>query len=195
MAMGLAELFGMNPAELMLTLVLILLNLLLGLGFAMPLGRHLRHLAGPPVKPRRYVLELLGLYVIESLGLTFCMGIPVMGVGLAVVWGIILGNWLRTRTSHAQARRTAELVALYSCLPTISFLVIPAVAWAFGRSILSVTDGRNLGIPGFLPWPLTTILGFYAIPAIVASILKIAITTGEAGMLVRLHEKRALSGM
>lgn len=185
------EYFGIDRAEL----VLILLNLLLGLGFAMPLARHLRRLAGPPFKTRRYVFALLGLYFVESLGLAFGMGIPVLGVGLAVVWGIILGHWLRIRASHEQARRTAELFAAYSCLPTISFLAIPMVLWAAGWSILSLTDARHLGIPGFLPWPLTTILGFYVIPAVVASILKIAITTGLASMLVRLHEKQTLSGV
>lgn len=172
--------------------VLILLNLLLGVAFAMPLGRHLRRLAGPPVKTRRYVFELLGLYLAESLGLAIGMGIPVLGVGLAVVWGVVLGNWLRNRTSYEQARRTAELVAAYSCLPTISFLAIPVVLWAAGWSIVSLTDARNLGIPDFLPWPLTTILGFYTIPAVVASILKIIITTTEAMGLVRLREKRTL---
>lgn len=188
--MGYAEHFGTDLGGV----VLILLNLLLGLAFAIPLARHLRRLAGPPIKSRHYVVELLALYLVESLALAVAMGIPVLGVGLAVVWGIVLGNWLRDRAPHAQARRTAELVAAYSCLPTISFLAIPVVLAVAGWSILSLTEASHLGIPDFLPWPLTTILGFYTIPSVVASILKIAITTGEASLLVRLHEKRTLMG-
>ncbi len=174
--------------------VLVLVNLLLGLAFAMPLARHLRGLAGPSARSRRYVAELLVVYLAESLGLAAGMGVPVVGVGLAVVWGVVLGNWLRNRATHLQARRTAVWVGAYSSLPTISFLAIPVMLTVAGWSILSFTDAQNLGIPAFLPWPLRTILGFYAIPAIVASILKIAITTGEAVMLVRLHEKRMWIG-
>ncbi len=180
---------GLDAAEL----VLILLNLLLGLAFALPLARHLRALAGPPHRVRRYVLELLGLYLIESLALALAMGIPILGVGLAVVWGVILGDWLRNRADHGQARRTAERVAAYSCLPIISLLAVPVVFMLAGLSVVSLEQAKQIGIPGFLPGPLKTILGFYALPAVLASILKIAITTGEAHMLVRLHEKREIA--
>ncbi|MHC4337377.1 MAG: hypothetical protein ACYSTG_05430 [Planctomycetota bacterium] len=56
---------------------------------------------------------------------------------------------------------------------------------------MSVAEGGKLGIPGFVPWPLNTILGFYVVPVMCAVVFKIVVTTSEVSLLIHLGEKSA----
>ncbi len=61
-----------------------------------------------------------------------------------------------------------------------------------GRPILSAGEGASFGIPGFVPWPINTILGFYAFLAIGVAVLKTVITTGGISLILHFKEKPAV---
>ena len=172
---------------------LVVANLLAGFGFAFPMAKVLAMVDGKQAKAFRYYVMLIGVYLFESVVLMIGMGIPVLNVGLAFVWGLVFGRWLRSRTSRKQAQRASLWLSLYSSLPAISFVVVPVFAWLGGWNVLSAADGVRFGIPDFLhlPWPLNTILGFYAAIIMVAVLLKAVITVGEVNLLFRPKEKSA----
>ena len=58
-----------------------------------------------------------------------------------------------------------------------------------GRPILSADEGASFGIPSFVPWPMNTILGFYAVLAIGVVVLKTVIITGGVSLLFHFKEK------
>jgi len=62
-----------------------------------------------------------------------------------------------------------------------------------GRPILSAGEGASFGIPGFVPWPMNTILGFYAILAIGVAVLKTVIITGGVSLIFHFKEKPAVN--
>ena len=177
----------MDPIEY----TLVILNLALGFGCAIPLARLLRKVKGKPTRAFRYFTILVGIYFVESVAVVLAMGMPVFSVGLAFVWGIVFGLWLRAHAPIRKVLKTSFFLSLYSSLPAISFILIPVMAWIDGWHILSPEDGARFGIPDFLhlPWPLDTILGFYAVLVICAVVFKSVITTGEVSLLVLLGEK------
>lgn len=170
---------------------LVAANLAAGFGFAFPMAKLLAGVAGNPTKVFRCYVMLIGIYFLESAVLVIGMGIPVLNVGLAFVWGLVFGRWLRSRASRKEAQRTSLWFSLYSSLPAISFILVPVFAAIGGWNIVSATDGVRFGIPEFLylPWPLNTILGFYVAIITVAVILKAVITVGEVNLLIRRKEK------
>jgi hypothetical protein len=160
-------------------------NLAAGVGGAILLGRHLRGASGKPAGAIRYVALLLGVYVLECAAIVAGMLLPVFSAALAVVWGIILGRWLRGRASRRAALRTSCFVALYTSLPAASFMAVPLVLALGGWPILTADGGARLGIPRFIPWPASTVLGFYAAVAIGTLVLKTLITTTGTFLLQR----------
>jgi hypothetical protein len=172
-------------------IALVVANLLAGFSFAFPISKVFAKVAGKPAKVIRYYIMLLGIYLLESVVLMVGMGIPVLNVVLAFVWGVVFGTWLRKRTSRSKALRTSFWFSLYSSLPAISFILVPVFAGLGGWNILSSSAGDSFGIPQFLylPWPLNTILGFYMVIIIVAVILKVVITVGEVNLLILPKEK------
>lgn len=166
---------------------LVVANLLAGFGFAFPMTKVFVKIAENPAKTFRYYVMLIGVYLLESVVLMMGMGIPVLNVGLAFVWGLVFGRWLRARTSRSEALRTSYWFSLFSSLPAISFILVPVFAGLGGWNILSTETGASFGIPQFLylPWPLNTILGFYMAIIIVAVVLKAIITVGEVNLLVQ----------
>ncbi|MBN2289160.1 MAG: hypothetical protein JXQ83_07490 [Candidatus Glassbacteria bacterium] len=166
---------------------LLIINLLAGFGCALPLARVIRQSVGVTMGLPRLVAVLVGIYFCEGLALGMGMTIPVFSVGLAFIWGIVFGFRLRGRAGPPEVLRVSFFLSLYSSLPAVSLLVIPALARLEGWSVLSTPDGIRFGIPEFLhlPWPLGTILGFYASLVTGAVILKILITTGEVSLLLR----------
>ncbi len=172
-------------------LILVVLNLALGLGCAVPIARLVGRLRSKPKKTLRYLVALVGLYLVESVALMMGMGIPVFSVMLAFVWGIVLGRSLRVRVPAREALRLTFFISLYSSLPAGSFVIIPVLLWIGGDPILSREFATGFGIPAFFPWPLGTILGFYTACALGAVVLKTVITTGEVGVLLHLAEKPA----
>lgn len=166
------------------------LNVAAGFGCAVPLARHFHTTGERPRKVLRCYVTLIGVYFIECVALVVGMGIPVFSVGLAVVWGIIIGLWMRrNRTPKPAAFKTSLYFSLYSSLPAASFMAVPVGVWLRGWHIVSAEQGARFGIPGFLPWPLTTILGFYGACAVGAVVLKTVVTMGEAGLLIHFGEE------
>ena len=177
-------------------LALITANLVSGIGCAIPLSVLLRRLYGKPVSVFRCFAILLGVYLAESVAVAMGMGIPVFSVALAGVWGIVFGRWLRRRMSPDKVLKTAFFLSLYSSLPAASFILVPVVAWVDGWHILSAEEGARFGIPGFpyVPWPLETILVFYAALVAGAIVLKPAITMSEVRWLIRPGAKSVVGG-
>jgi len=157
--------------------VLMILNLILGFGFAVPIISYLQKINAMPAKFYLTFIILIGIYFIECTAVIFGMGIPVFSVVLAVVWGFVFSYWLRNRLQNRQLLKSSLYLTLYSCLPAASFIVVPLLMWIAGRQILSAEEGAQFGIPELF-WPFNTILGFYAAIVIGAVVLKTLITMG-----------------
>jgi len=175
--------------------ILVIVNLLAGFGCAIPLARLLGRIDNKPVKVFSYFAVLVGMYFVECVAVIMAMGTPVFSIGLAFLWGVVFGLWLRAHTSTSKASKTSFFLSLYSSLPASSFIVIPVITGPGGRPILNSTEGFRFGIPGFLPWPSNTILGFYAVLVIGALVFKTAITMGEVRLLIHFGEKSMVSGL
>ena len=173
--------------------ILVAVNLVAGAGLAFPLTRLVKGVHWRPARAVRCFAVLTGAYLFECVSLAMGMGIPVFSVGLAIVWGTVLGLWLRSHSTTREALKTALPLSLYSCLPAASLILVPALMWASGWHVLSVEDGARFGIPELLPWPLGTILGFYAALVFGAVAFKVTMTAGITGWIVRVSE-RAGSG-
>jgi hypothetical protein len=179
-----------DPAEL----ALIVVNLLAGLGSAIPLAGMLARTSGRTMEVSRCYAILVGVYLVECAAVVMGMGIPVFSIGLALVWGIVLGRWLRRLAAETrEAARISLYLSLYSSLPAASFIIVPVAAWLGGHAILSVDAGSRFGIPSFIPWPMNTILGFYAACALGALLFKTVVTTGEALWLIHRGLRKAES--
>ncbi len=170
--------------------ILVAVNLVGGFGCAVPLAGVLRKAYGERTTFLRYFVLLIGVYFVECAAIVMGMGIPVFSMGMAFVWGIIFGLWLRGRGPAREVLKQSFFLSLYTSLPAASFAIVP-VLLSFSRPILSVAEGAKLGIPGFVPWPLNTILGFYVVPAMCAVVFKIVVTTSEVSLLIHLGEKSA----
>ena len=163
-------------------MILIILNLMIGFGVAVPIAVSLRHASVKPTGFIGHFVFLIVVYFTESIALAMGMGIPILNIALAFVWGLILASRLRTRIREQELPRQVLSLSLYSCLPAVSFIAVPVLMWIDGRHILSAAEGIRFGIPAFLhlPWPLNTILGFYLSLVVGAVVLKTLITTGAA---------------
>ena len=168
-------------------LILIIANLVAGVGCAIPLSKLLGGAGTHRLSVFRCFAILLTVYFAESVAVVMGMGIPVFSVGLAFIWGLVLGKWLRSHMPPPDVLKTSLLLSLYSCLPAASFLLVPVGMWISGGAILSAEEGIRFGIPDFpyVPWPLETILGFYATLVAGAIVSKVVITMGEVRWLIR----------
>jgi len=175
----------MDPDNWIL-LALIVENLAFGLGCAVPLAGMLCRTTDRSNRFLRYFIVLVGVYFLECIAFSAGMATQVFTVGLAFVWGIVLGLWLRNRSSVRETLRTSFFFALYTCLPTVSLCVlVPALSLVSGGHILSAEEGIGFGIPDFLPFPLNTILGFFGALVTGTIVLKTVITTGAVRLFVR----------
>ena len=172
-------------------LILVVVNLIVGFSCAIPITKVLGRMKRNTKRVFRYFAILIGIYFVECTFLVAGMGIPVFNLGLAFVWGIILAKWLRASAPTREVLKTSFFVSLYSSLPAFSFIIIPVMLWFGGSHILSVMEGTRFGIPECFPWPLNTILGFYAACAIGAPLFKAVITVGEVRWLIHRAEKSA----
>lgn len=179
----------MEHSEVVLTVTLAAVNLAVGFGRAVPIARMLAKAATKRQGFFRCYSSLLGVYFLECVAFAAGMATQVFSVGLAFVWAIAFGLWLWSRVADQYGVRVAMGVSLYSCAPTLSFCLILPVGWVIGGgNILSTTEGIAFGIPSFLIWPLTTILGFCGALAVGTIVMKTAITTGGVYLLYRLRE-------
>jgi len=180
----------MEPAESAFIVVLAAVNLAAGLGFSVPIARLLSKVIGKPGRFFRYFALLIGIYFLECVAFSAGMATQVFSIGLAFVWGMVFGLWLRRRASSRKVLKTSFFLALYTSFPTATFGILLLVAKLVGGgSIISAEEGAALGIPYFVPWPLNTILGFCTALVIGTFVLKTVITTGEVSLLIHLGEK------
>ncbi len=173
-----------------IVLALLLINLVASLGAAIPITRGLKKITGRMERSFHYFAMFVGIYFIECVAFAAGMCTQVFSVGLAFVWGIIFGLWLRGLAPAREILKQALYVSIYGCLPTISLcILIPAIKLLYGGHILSSEEGISFGVPDFLPWPLNTILGFFTAVLVVTIVLKTIITTGTVYYLIRQKEK------
>ena len=175
----------MESAEVTLTAALALSNLAAGVGLAVPIARLLARVTSNPDRVVRYGASFAGCYFVECVPFPVGMATQVFTVGLAFVWGVLFGLWVRARASATDALRTAAALGLYTSLPTASFsIVLPAMWLMKAGDVLSSEQGIRFGIPEFLPWPVNTILGFCVVLFAGTVVLKTVITTGVVALLV-----------
>jgi len=180
----------MKPAELAFVIVLVVVNLAGGFGLSRPIARLLGRVTGKPDRFFRYFAMLVGIYLLECVAFPAGMATQVFSIGLAFVWGMVFGLWLRGRASSDKVLKASLFVALYTSLPTASFgILLLAAKLLSGSDVLSAAEGTAFGIPYFVPWPLTTILGFCSALVIGTVVFKTLITTGEVSLLVHLGGK------
>ena len=180
----------METAESAFIVVLAAVNLAAGLGFSVPIARLLGKVTGKPGRFFRYFTLLIGIYFLECVAFSAGMATQVFSIGLAFVWGMVFGLWLRRRASSRKVLKTSFFLALYTSFPTATFGILLLVAKLVGGgSIIGAEEGAALGIPYFVPWPLNTILGFCTALVIGTVVFKTVITTGEVGLLIHLGEK------
>lgn len=159
-------------------LTVVIANLALGFGGAAWLAGPLARAKGEPKDVRWNFGLLIGVYFAESAAVAASMATMVLSITLAFVWAAVLGRWFRkSSVDDVQARKTALSFSIYSSLPALSLILIPVVAVFSGRSVVSAHEGLKFGIPSFVPWPMNTILGFFAAVCLISLVLKVVITT------------------
>lgn len=172
---------------------LIITNLFAGFGCAVPIANSLRRVTDRTEKFFRYFAMLVGIYFVECIAFAAGMCTQVLTVAMGFVWAVIFGLWLRNIAPAKEVLKTAFFVSLYGCLPTCSFAVILVTVWVIGgNSLLNVEQAYKFGIPQFVPWPFNTMLGFCAGLAIGTILLKTAVTTGTASILIRRGRNQAM---
>lgn len=170
-------------------IILFLVNLCLGIGFAIHLSRHLKAVNPQPHSFFRYFIMFVGMYFIECVAIVVAMLLPVFSLSLAFVWGIVFGLWLRESTSVHKVLKIAFHISLYTSFPAASFILVPIIGLFAGWDVLSTEEAIRFGIPDFLYWPLNTILGFYVALSVGIIVLKTAITTGSVSLLILLKKR------
>lgn len=180
----------MEPAEFAFVIVLVVVNLAAGFGLSRPIARLLGEVTGKPESFSRYFAMLIGIYLLECVAFPAGMATQVFSIGLAFVWGMVFGWWLRGRAPSSEVLKASFFVALYTSLPTVSFgILLLAAKLLSGSNVLSAAEGTAFGIPYFVPWPLNTMLGFCLVLVIGTVVLKTLITTGEVSLLIHLGKK------
>jgi uncharacterized protein YneF (UPF0154 family) len=184
----------MDSDELALIILLVVSNLALGLGLGVNLARNLTKEADPPIRTRSAVALLVGMYFLECLAFAAGMATQVFTLGLAFLWGIVLGRWLRMQ-SPIPSLKFSLWAAIYTCLPTITFGVFIPIAWTLaGNSPLSAEAGISFGIPEWVPWPLGSVAGFAAALVLGTVLLKSVITVGEVSTMLHLSQRHPGAG-
>ncbi|MGA2172228.1 MAG: hypothetical protein ABSG82_04335 [Sedimentisphaerales bacterium] len=176
----------MDQRAIALIGTLALTNLIACFGCAVPLAKGLGRLMGTPNRFLRYFAMFVGIYFLECVAFTWGMCTQVFTIALSFVWGALIGLWLRDIAPAPKIIRTGLFVALYGCLPTVSFAVVLLAFWAIiGNGFLNVEQAYRFGIPGFVPWPLNTMLGFCVALIVGTIILKTVLTTGITALIAR----------
>ncbi len=168
--------------------VLVAVNGILAIAGGWPLATYVARMHLVSASRLRLFAALLGIYFLEGAAFSASMGTDAFSIAFGAVWGLALGRRLRHHpTTVARQLRAVRLFALYTALPAVSSLAIPVVCGLSGWRVLDSGAGFRFGIPGFLPWPLNTILGFWIAVAGAAVVAKLVLTEG----LVRLFLRRS----
>lgn len=180
----------MQSAEVFFTIAVAVVNLAAGSGLAVPVARRLGEVTSKPGRFVRHFAALIGIYSLECVAFVAGMATQIFSIGLAFVWGVVFGLWMRQKAAPRLVLKMSFMVALYTCAPTASFgIFLPVEKLVGGSSILSAEEGAAFGIPEFAPWPLCTILGFCAALVVGTVVFKTVITTGEVSLLIHVGEK------
>jgi len=171
--------------ERIFVVALIAVGAIGGLAGAALIGRLLARVNRKSGATVRYSVMLVGIYGLECVAFSAGMCTQVFSVALAVLWGVLFGLWLRKSTDARGALRAAFFVSLYGCLPTAILGVLLITAFAISGGLVSVEAGAKFGIPGFLPWPANTVLGFCSVLVGGTLVLKTGITMGEVRWFVK----------
>ena len=172
----------MDPAEY----TIVILNLFLGFGGAWLLLPLYSRLTGRTGRKYLSFSLIVGVYLFECVAFSAGMATNVFSIGLAFLWGALIGSRLRRSPAGDRApSRSIVLFSLYTSLPAVSLLSIPVVGAIGGTPVLSAAEGARFGIPEFVPWPFNNILGFCLAVAVMAVVSKVAVTSGLAMMLLR----------
>jgi hypothetical protein len=183
----------MEVTESGFVMILAAVNLAAGFGLSVPISRLLGEVTGRRDRFLRYCVVLVGIYFIECVAFAAGMATQIFSVGLAFVWGIVFGLWLRGCASPLKILRTSFCFALYTCLPTASFGILLLLGKLVGgSSVLSVEEAIGFGVPSFVPWPVCTILGFCMALVVGTIAFKTVITTGEISILIHLGQRSAV---
>ena len=157
------------------------LNLVIGLGGARFFARWLRCQGVKIIAESKLLLIFIGGYFLECMAFPAGMASQVFVVGLAFVWGAVLGFRLPLLGQAGRSLRLPAWIGVYSSMPTLTFcIVLPVLCAAAGRDIFSAAAGVQFGMPEFVPLPFQTIAGFSLLLGFGTLILKVGITTGTA---------------
>jgi len=177
---------AMDFRETVFLVILAATNLAGGSVFAVFLAMGFGRLTRKKNRFLRYLVMMLGLYFLECVAFTWGMCTQVFTIALSFIWAVLFGLWLRGIAPVKKIIKTCLFVALYGCLPTVSFAAILSVVWAIGgKGLLNVEQAYQFGIPDFVPWPLNTMLGFCIALATGTIILKTTVTTGIIALIAR----------
>ncbi len=175
------------PANV-LVIALVIINLTVGIGLAVPLAKQMRTVSGSQKNVFRYFAMMLGLYFLECVAFTWGMCTQVFTIALSFIWAVLFGMWLRGLALPKQIVRQILFVSLYGCLPTVSFAAVLFTVWVIaGNGLLNVEQAYQFGIPDFLPWPFNTILVFSIALAAGTTILKTVVSTGMTWIVISGH--------
>lgn len=169
-------------------IIIVVVNLCFGFGFSIPLTKLLNEVKPRPHRFFRYFIMFICIYFLECVAIVAAMLLPVLSIGLAFIWGIIFGLWLRGYASAHKLLKTSFYISLYSSFPGASFILVPVIGLFTGWDVLSSEEAIRFGIPDFLYFPFNTILGFFATLSLGLVIIKTAITTGLVSLLIHLKE-------
>lgn len=167
-------------------LILIVVNLVFLIGFGWPLAGKLSRSLGS-AGTLKWMFALAGIYLAECVAFSASMATNVWSFALAFVWGAVFGRKFR---NIGEQKPLLLKLSLFTCLPAISFVSILILAMIGGWPIFTVEGGISFGIPEFVPWPFSTMLGFFAAVIGSAIIVKTFITTKIAAKILRRAEKK-----
>ena len=188
---GARERTGVRSAMDAAELVLIGINGALALGVGWRLSGALSRVAREPRPRLLYLLGLLAVYGLEAAAFAASMGTNLLSFFLAPVWGLLLGSRLRASPRGIEERiRLVRSWGVYTSLPAASFLSVPLIASLGGWQVTDPGAGFRFGVPGFLPWPANTILGFHLLVALTAAVVKVFVTTGVGATILRRSARR-----
>ena len=97
----------MENKEIIVYILLIVPNLLAGFGLAVPISRQLVRINGSEKMFYRYFGMLVGIYFVECVAFSAGMATQVFSIGLAFIWGGVLGLWLRSRAPARKILKTS----------------------------------------------------------------------------------------
>lgn len=170
-----------GQVELLIAVIVVSVPFVIGCILAIPLTFHLRIVADRPKRFFRYFVFLVAVFLLECAALAalvffFSSYMLILWFALTIIWGIVIGIWLRRRSSTKRVLKGAVAFAVY--------MSMPAVCIGIGIIIAVTVNGREHIWDGTgMPFPLNTILGSALTLGLGTVLIKVFITTGEVVLL------------